>query len=403
MAIGVLAVGVLVRDGGWRLADAILCAASFTLAWLCWGVAFLLLPAVFTAAYFYGSRESDRRAVRALLLTGSVGLFGVSLLLFVFKVAAQSVETDSFRAWLALSGHGVPLELSLFSIARASLGFGIGFVHVGSFGRSVKGLLLGDPSIVSSGAIASGIALLFPVGVALLMSVIGLRRRLLEDRRRTRAFVSTVLATLIPVALFAALWQGSDVERMSLSLAMVAIAMVHGISAVAVPKVRLAFRWELLLAAFICLANLGTFVVPRLVRGGGMNMRLGREATQHHHPGDLIVVTGQELWGPVETATRYFWGITVFNVHYNVSVYGSADWDVRLVGVVNETLERGGKVAVLSDLVGRPTPSGIALSPREYPLPSLAEVESLFEEWVETGSWVVGPYTFLKLEPPGSR
>jgi hypothetical protein len=158
-------------------------------------------------------------------------------------------------------------------------------------------------------------------------------------------------------------------------------------------------RAGLALAALVAAINLGTYLVPVLASGGGVRMALGRVAREHLPEGSLLIVAGHELFGDVTGPSAYFHRIDVFNVTYDVIDKGAAGYEKRLRSLIEHTFARGARLAVLSDLVGRPTPGGIGLSEREHPVPSLDDLGRLLAPFPQGESWTVDRYTFVTLLP----
>ena len=59
-------------------------------------------------------------------------------------------------------------------------------------------------------------------------------------------------------------------------------------------------------------------------------------------------------------------------------------------------------MAVLSDLLERPTPGGIKLDTAEFPHPSMADVRAFFDHWQEGATFKVDRFKFIVLTPPPS-
>jgi hypothetical protein len=106
------------------------------------------------------------------------------------------------------------------------------------------------------------------------------------------------------------------------------------------------------------------------------------------------------MTGDVTTAARYFYDVRVFNVTYDVVHHGSEGYADRIRQVADSALTEGGRVAVLSDLIGQPTPGGIGFIGRETPGLDLPRLRSAFSQWQRGRSWQVERYTFVEITPP---
>lgn len=398
MAALVFAALPLVRtEGEWSVRHAAGSTLAFVVAWGFWAVSVLLLPALFVAAALHASGPPARRLLRGALL-GAAALGAATLTALASYGVWGASPAPGFLAWLRASGHGIEAGPSPLGAPRAVYGFLRSFVHFDSLGPSVKGLLLGDPGLVRpeqlGGAIAVGVPFLVLLGLALG----GLVRAVRNASGPALRVASVAAAAIAPVAAFGVLWQGSDVERFSGCLPFAAIAVALGLRSAGAFAARWRLEWAM--AATLLAGNSATLVVPALVRGGGLPMELARTADRSMPAHSLLVITGGDLsasvWGPV----LYFSDVDVYSVDFEAQRNGAERWKEQLTAAVRRAVSGGGGVAVLSDLIGEPTPGGIGLSVRERPRPSLAEVAGYFSTWTERGRWSVGRFTFVQLEPP---
>ena len=384
------------------VADVILSAGALALAWSMWGIIGLLLPAQLVLAWLTFDGPYRSRSLR-------VGLLGAATLGAILAIAVAGYLSTSgthdlagFTAWLRASGHGDAPKLSVVGFARAGIGFFNSFVHLGSLGTSVKGLILRDPGLVRIGPLLAfgPVLILFVAAVA--YSFLGLARGVIRRESWQWPAAGLALAAVVPIAAFAATWRGSDVERFSPAVAFVSVAMVFGMArrnarTAAVGSGALA----LVVAGALCAGNLATFTTPALVTRGGLVMEVGRAARQHLAAGVLLVVNGRELGPDVVSAAIYFSKLDVYSISYELQVFGSAGWRERLEGALCKAIERGARIAVVSDLLGKPTPGGIGYSPAEFPTPTPDEIAREFTSWEPAGEWSTDRFRFVVVRPGG--
>ncbi len=407
VALGTCAVLPLVpRDGeSWRPVHGAASAVLFVVAWGCWGVTALLLPVQFIAGILGASGSTAKKFLKAAIVSTASAIGIGALLLATYLAVVAGPDSASATSWLRASSHGVPPGLSPIGVARAAIGFLNGFLHLGDFGTSVKGLLLGDRSLVHTASLLLNAPAVSILLIFLLLGLFGILRRFRANDARTARIAAIGLTAVVPVSAFAILWKGSDVERFSLALPFLAVALVHGLADLRTPPRRqrgrirsLSLPWTLAILAGVW--NLGTFVVPSLATGGGATMALGRAAREHLREKDLVVVTGQALGADVLSSTVYFYGLDVYSVSYDVQQEGPAGWQERLQRALCGAVRRRARIAVLSDLLGKPTPGGIGLSPAEFPVPRLEEIAGVLSRWKTLGGFDAGRFTFLEISPP---
>lgn len=390
-ALGIAAVIPLVQQNReWRWAEGVRGALLMLCSWSVWGVGVLLLPLLGAAAALRSDGAVLRRLLRGASLAALAGalILGVALVAYIADTPDPALE--GFPHWYSASGHGITPHLSAMGVARAALGLVIAFVYVGTLGTSFKGLLLRDAEIATFGEMIVPL-LTFAIFVLMLgVAAVGILRACRRRDRNVGEIALLVLAVLLPVGGFASLWQGSDVERFSLALPLLCMGVIIGFR-----EMTARFAWLPVLVAAV--STIVLYAVPSVVSGGGLVHGLGREARQHLPEGSLLVLTGQRLGASVWTPMTYFSKLAVHSVSYDVSVHGAEGWDERLRASVQRALASGKRIAVLSDLLGEPTPGGIRHSLREYPVPSYVDTANLFARWRQGDRWSAGGCTFVEI------
>src|SRR5262249_23453308 len=155
-----------------------------------------------------------------------------------------------------------------------------------------------------------------------------------SENKRARQLVVVTGAALVPLAAFALVWKGSDVERLSLAVPFLAVVLVQGLADLRKTVSPTQSPLGLVLArAVTCLlaaANFWFFVIPALVGHGGTTMGVGREARRHLPPASLLIVAGNDLFADVVAASSYFYSIQVHNITYDVQVNGTSGYEDRV-------------------------------------------------------------------------
>jgi hypothetical protein len=400
MCLGVLALIPLVPpdDREWTSREGILASAAAGGACATWGPAVLLMPGLCVTAALMSRGSWIRRALRGALIGGLAALCLVMITGIPYVITTSAPGVADFVAAWRQSSHDKAFEISMLNVMRAIYGFYVTLVNLGSLATTFKSMLLDSPALLRS----AGEIVAVPVALALGLVFAGSLFLILVRPTRGRTVGLIAIATVAPVAYFASGWKGTDVERFSLAIPMIAIVIAHGLAgAVQFPRVRLAgvVGWGIL--SLVALVNLGTLVIPALIKQDrGSMMAVGRIAREHMPENSALIIAGHAMTGDVTTAARYFYDVRVFNVTYDVVHHGSEGYADRIRQVADSALTEGGRVAVLSDLIGQPTPGGIGFIGRETPGLDLPRLRSAFSQWQRGRSWQVERYTFVEITPP---
>ena len=331
MAFSVLSVLTLFRyqNKDWNWVVAAMAVTAFVIACITWLLSLLALPTVWAAAAMTSSGAITRRLWRASVICIIILAAITISLISAYLTRLHPDQPSSAQNWISASAHGAPVNLSLISTARGAYGFLVSYVHGGSSGRLIKALLFGEFDYLSSAKTALNLLIVATFMFSVLAAAVGLFRGWKTTYGLNFKIVFLALSCLIPCAVFASVWNGSDVERYSPAVPFTSIAIVYGLSYFSPLSIKgiLPARIPLncLFATFVITANIGTFILPRLIGESALTVQLGRKASEHMHSGDLLVVTGQDLWAPIKSATEYLYGIKVHNIHFLVSGYGPRD------------------------------------------------------------------------------
>jgi hypothetical protein len=169
---------------------------------LLWGTFALALPAALAAPLIFGTDR--RRALRALALAIAGGS-AVALVAVMWVSASLGFNSpDDLAGWAATADHGI----SVGGFPRAVLGFARSYLETGDYGKLVKRFLIGD----SADPVSVPQLIGFPL-VGILGFYLGLLLVLAIAWRARRRHAVFFVINAIPVALFAVMWQGGDLER----------------------------------------------------------------------------------------------------------------------------------------------------------------------------------------------
>jgi hypothetical protein len=389
-AMGCIVLGVLIVVKSLKKDVSIssVIGASFfiALAWMWWGMTFLIMPSFALMIFLLAKGSATRRCLLTLLSGISVGGILIPLTYFAYKL---SFSSSPYVAWLQSSSHDIPLTVSLLGVARAAYGFIQQFLHLGDAGTTFKALLLRDFAHVAP------TALIFPVvkgSLFVLLVLGGVYGSVISERTRHSRLILITVLLLFPVGLFASLWQGSDVERFCLSLPFVALFLCYGLDA-SLSRSRLSLPWSLVGVSIIGGANLLSLVTPAVAEKGGFPMHFGVAARIVLPEHSLVVVTGQRFGPVVEAPSSYFYNVELFNIQRDCVEFGINGWQDRLRERIRRAFERNGELAALKGLRdGNWTEESFQVIGNEYPHPSHEEISRFFGSLPFREEFSIGEY-----------
>jgi hypothetical protein len=361
-----------------------------------WGIAIFLIPLVGVAAYWNDGGTQRTRVLRSLMLMVASGLACLALALVSWFVWIAPTGRG-FLAWMWDASHGVAQHPSVMQFLRACFGSVRALITLGDLGYSVKAAILGGAAMthwvdVLVPALA-GLAVLS----GMLLSIYGLLRQARRQPNGVAIRVGTIAAAAwLPSFLLAAtIYGGTELHMVAGAAPFVALAVTQGFAEY--PR-----RMAPVFIALLCVTNFGGSILPLAIRGGPLAARVGPAARAHMPAGSAVVFFGQDITHSEGQIPFYRDTIQIVNIGTDVADRGPDGWDERLDVALNTVAARGGQVAVLSDLLERPTPGGIKLDIAEFPRPSMADVRAFFDRWQEGPSFKVDRFTFVMLTPPPS-
>jgi hypothetical protein len=296
-----------------------------------------------------------------------------------------------FMSWIGTASHGAESAPSLIGAARAVLGSIRALIDLGDLGYAVKAFLLtrdAGPRLVAllmAGVLATALVLAFALTI---------RGTWAQARRHQRMAEAGMigLAAWLPSFLFTVSYGGNEVHMIFGAVPFIAIALVTGLDALS-PRLAPA------LAALLWVANLSLLFSPATVASRLDRQGIGRVARNHLPAYSALVVTGQDFIYSESLPILYRDSIRVVNVRTDVLMHGPDHWQARLDSSIAMSQRMGGRVAVLSDLLGEATSAGLKRLENEQPEPSMEELSAYFQGWNQKASWTAGRYRFIEVTP----
>ncbi len=400
-----IALAAIVKHEGdeWSARDGAVAVGALTLAWGAWALIVLAYPTIFLAAFLYSNGSTVRRLSRAVALCAAGGIASTFLAMIAWK-AAPDTQGVSFLAWLQSASHNYVLDpVPLLDTLRSIFGLMRAFVELGSLGFAAKTYLLGDKDVVDGAALLRWTIALVVLALCAGAALLGLVLRAWRGDPVARRVGLLALVSALATVAFAVFYGGTELHMHATAMPLLCLAAVYGMGQVGSwlsrsNRAPIAAGWTFV--AFVGGVNLFGTCLPDLADRGGLVTRLSASAAEHLRPGSVLVVTGQDFRGNLQGLVEYRSGSHVHNISAEVDQVGADEWARHLALQTDAAIERGAQVAVLSDLLGEPTPGGIQLSLREYPEPSMDEVARFFAGWQRSEGWSVDQFHFIILTPP---
>ena len=390
MALFILLAVVLVTPPPeWRWRRALTGALSMGTACTFWGVGLMLMP-VFTLAAFLGRGGTIRQRLAAAIGLSALATGAAASCTVVAWWAWGGPQTGlGFVDWMSVASHGAAAAPSGIGAARAILGAVRALVDLGDLGYVIKSVMLGQTAGSPGRQLLFAAIIAAAVGVMAVLAAIGTGRLLRSGSRLAQAG-ALGLAAWLPNFLFTVSYGGNELHMTFGAIPFVALAFVAGLDAVS-PRVTVAFT------CLLWATNLTLGYTPSALAARHQRQSFGTVARNQLPPFSTLVVTGQDFAYLDALPMLYRDSIRVVNIRTEVLTHGPETWAERLDSCVALSYRLGGRVAVLSDLIGEPTPQGLKLLPQEQPTPSLEEVNSYFAGWQRGQRWSVGRFTFVEL------
>jgi hypothetical protein len=281
---------------------------------------------------------------------------------------AQPATTAGFGGWVATSSHGISPHLSLAQLLRVAIGWPQSILSMFDLGQGLRLWMLGERSFPWSAW------MLTPLIVYALAAFCAYR--LLKNfRGRSHFEQGLIIASTVAMAanlLFAALWQGTDLERyfpsLPFQLLLFALALQQPADArraAAVLTIALGFiAWINWQAAYLRVFSSHSYRQVWLSQLHGV--ATGR---------DLLIVLGQNksvIVAPHDAQMP--------NIDYLDTVIQErgAGWKAAELRKIETTMQHGGRVFLGDSLFGSDSAPRDGWSFKEHPSPSPQEIQSVF-------------------------
>ena len=348
-----------------------------------WAIQILIAPALWIALVLTPARDqtSTRLHARntASLVAGYTLAFVVPILIAyaidtrAYGAASTDIHgnTTALAAWLASSRHGIPAHYGVAQVLRVLIGWPQSVISISDLGRQLRLWRLQEATFPASAWL--GVFLVFYAALAGAIGV--LARGYARLDRRDRGVIAACGAAIGINLLFAASWQGTDLERffpswpfqlLLVALLMKLLATVHSARRVAVVAA----------AALVSIAVAnwyGTFasvLAPDSYRQ--VWLRELRRATSAN---DLVILFGQRNQGigaPHDPNHP-----KIDNVSLEIMMRGDG-WRAAELRNIAATRQRGGRVFLADTLFGTDDAPRDGWSFRENPRPTPSELQEAF-------------------------
>ena len=285
--------------------------------------------------------------------------------------AAARPGAPGLGAWASASAHGIPAHFGLAQGLRVALGWPQSFVSLANVGSKLRLWRLHEAAFPASAWLLLPIA--FYCALACVIGV--LARAYPHLDRRDRAVVVAATVAIATNLMFAASWQGTDLERYfpSLPFQLLLIALAIRCSAthrLATPYVVMG----LLLLTGVAVCNwYGTF--KPVLAPDSLRQTWLRELRRATSAGDLVVLLGPRM--SVIVAPHDPRMPKIDNVSNEIVMRGAGWRDAELRNIA-ATRRHGGHVFLADSLFGPDSGPRNGWSFKDFPDPSAEELRQTF-------------------------
>ena len=354
-----------------------------------WGIEVLVAPAIWLALVLTPPRDqsSMRLHVRntACLVAGYVLAFVVPILIAYSIELRAHVATSGLAAWLASSRHGIPARYSVAQLLRVLIGWPQSVISTSDLGAHLRLWRLHEGRFPASAWL--GVFLIFYA--ALTGAIRVLWRSYLRLDSRDRGIVAACAAAIGINLLFAASWQGTDLERYfpSWPFQLLLVALLVKLLSTAHHPRSVVIAAGAALTGIAALNWYGT-LAPVLAPGSYRQVWL-RELRHATSADDLVILFGQRTQGILSPHDPNLPRID--NVSLQIELRGEA-WRAAILRNISVTRQRGGRLFLADTLFGLDSAPRDGWSFREYPRPTPSELEDFFLPFKsDRVGFVVGP------------
>ena len=340
-----------------------------------WGIQILAAPAIWLMLVLTPARDQTSTVLQvrntAWLAAGYVLAFLAPILI------AYAIETHAYgqaptlAAWLASSRHGIPAHYSVAQLLRVLIGWPQSVISTADLGRHLRLWRLGEARFPLSAWLA-----VFVVFYAALAGAIRtLARGYARLDSRDRGVIAACGAAIGINLLFAASWQGTDLERYfpSWPFQLLLVALLVKLLAMSHQPRRVALAAGAALAGLTVLNWTGT--VASVLAADSYRQVWLRELRRATSANDLVILFGQRTQGIVAPHDPRLPKID--NVSLEIEMRGDG-WRAAELANIDATTRRGGRVFLADTLFGTNDAPRDGWSFREFPRPTPSELQDFF-------------------------
>jgi hypothetical protein len=348
-----------------------------------WTIQVLAAPAIWVALVLTPARPRTvlRQHLRnsAALGAGYVLTFVIPMLAaylaqargYTLASAATTGNSLTFFGWLASSRHGIPAHYGLAQLLRVVIGWPQSVISTSDLGAHLRLWRLQEAAFPASGWL--GVFVLFYAAVG--AAIWALARAWPRLDTRDRGVIASCATALGTNLLFAASWQGTDLERYfpSWPFQLLLLALLLRLAAAAYPPRRLTAAVCAAVVSIAVLNGIGTLAA--VLAPDSYRQVWLRELRRATSPGDLVILFGQRTQGIMSPHDPQLPKID--NVSLEIEVRGSG-WRAAELRSIEAARQRGGRIFLADTLFGTDQGPRDGWSFREYPRPTPEELEEAF-------------------------
>ncbi len=349
-----------------------------------WAIQILAAPAIWVALVLTPARDRTllRQHLRntAALVAGYLLAFVVPMLIayltqargYASASSAVGGNSATLLGWLGSSSHGIPAHYGLAQLLRVLIGWPQSVISTSDLGIHLRLWRLQEGAFPASGWLAVFLAFYAAAAIA----VWALARSYRRLDARDRGIVLSCATALGVNLLFAASWQGTDLERYfpSWPFQLLLVALLVRLLLAAAPAWRGAAAALCAALAGIALLNwFGNFAAvlsPQSYRQAWLR-ELRRATTAQ----DLVILFGQRTQGIMSPHDSQLPKID--NVSLEIEVRGTG-WRAAELRNISAVRQRGGRVFLADTLFESGNGPRDGWSFREYPHPTPEELRQAF-------------------------
>ncbi len=367
---------------------------------LFWLLMLLSVPGIMAL----GAVSASRKKMSCAAAVGvSAGVTSVGILVAAGLGILGLSYADLLR-WVSSSGHGVPLAFTMLSPLRAALGATNMVLFSSGAGAEIKQALLG---IKENNLSLPLLAFVWRPALVLACYALGLwvvARAFLVGDATTRRLLYCAAIYILPFALFALVWQGSDTERWLGAMPAIVMAVAVSYCQIRISGPRVADRLAsyALLAGLLGVFALNLFFVFAPSRGyrhkpaWSLMAALAARTSER----DLIVWFGRGL----DTQhLRYFGKRQCRDLRTALILERKEDWKEGVIRAMTSTWAQQGRVYLSDRLVSASSPVAFGWIPEENPEPSWPEIQTFFKKLQRTRAFSLQGERFWEVMPPSQK